>query len=188
MSTFDITCAIEGQFCITFPANGEAPEMLSQRPDGVYLQGIKSKIRHVRQGKVDKSQGRSSFCVLAGGNLFVSQPGPGEDQPASQKGYLEQHVRTKLAPLAQKYKDSGHAPNVAALGAVAASPDFQWSDTEPDSDHELDHDAETRENVETPANESFLTTAFYGYLPHHRAKATRIMPARKAKTKRRMCA
>ncbi|KAK3613795.1 hypothetical protein LTR56_027671 [Elasticomyces elasticus] len=142
-------------------------------------------MRHVRHRKVDKSEGRSSFCVLAGGTLFIYRSGLDEDQGASHQGYLEQHVGTKLAPLAQKYKDPGHAPNAAAVEAIAAPSDFQCSDTEPDSDRGLDSDAETCKIVETPTNEAFLTTAFYGFLPHHRVNMTRIMPARKAKAEGR---
>ncbi|KAK3616958.1 hypothetical protein LTR56_025610 [Elasticomyces elasticus] len=178
-SPFDITCTIEGQFRIAFPANGEVPEIVSERPNGVYLQGVQSKMRRVRHGKVDKSQGHSSFYVLARECLFFSQSELGEGQVALHEGHLEQHNRMKLTPQAQLYKDSGDAPDPAAPG-------LQWSDTEPDSDRGLDSCEEIREHVETPTKDRFLTTAFYGVLPHYGAKTTRIMPPRKAKAKRRM--
>ncbi|KAK3615322.1 hypothetical protein LTR56_026664 [Elasticomyces elasticus] len=113
-SPFDITCTIEGQFCIAFPANGEVPGIVSERPDGVYLQGVQSKMRRVRHGKVDKSQGHSSFYVLARECLFFSRSGLGEGQVALHEGHLEQHNRMKLTPQAQLYKDSGDAPDPAA--------------------------------------------------------------------------
>ncbi|KAK3618074.1 hypothetical protein LTR56_024876 [Elasticomyces elasticus] len=178
-SPFDITCTIEGQFRIAFPANGEVPEIVSKRPDGVYLQGVQSKMRRVRHGKVDKSQGHSSFYVLARECLFFSRSGLGEGQVALHEGRLEQHNRMKLTPQAQLYKDSGDAPDPAVSG-------LQWSDTEPDSDRGLSSYEEIREHVETPTKDQFLTTAFYGVLPHYGAKTTRIMPPRKAKAKRRM--
>ncbi|KAK3616285.1 hypothetical protein LTR56_026060, partial [Elasticomyces elasticus] len=185
-SPFDITCTIEGQFRIAFPANGEVPEIVSERPDGVYLQGVQSKMRRVRHGKVDKSQGHSSFYVLARECLFFSRSGLGEGQVALHEGHLEQHNRMKLNPQAQLYKDSGYAPDPAAVGTVAAQPGLQWSDTEPDSDRGLDSCEEIREHVETPTKDRFLTTAFYGTLPHYRAKTTRTMSPRKAKANRRM--
>ncbi|KAK5674165.1 hypothetical protein LTS10_013107 [Elasticomyces elasticus] len=178
-SPFDITCTIEGQFRIAFPANGEVPEIVGERPDGVYLQGVRSKMRRVRHGKVDKSQGHSSFYVLARECLFFSRSGLGEGQVALHEGHLEQRNRMKLTPQAQLYKDSGDAPDPAAPG-------LQWSDTEADSDRGLDSCEEIREHVETPTKDRFLTTAFYGVLPHYRVKTTRTMPPRKAKAKRRM--
>ncbi|KAK3614543.1 hypothetical protein LTR22_027744 [Elasticomyces elasticus] len=185
-SPFDITCTIEGQFHIAFPANGEVPEIVGEGPDGVYLQGVRSRMRRVRHGKVDKSQGHSSFYVLARGCLFFSRSGLGEGQVALHEGHLEQHNRKKLTPRAQLYKDSGDAPDPAAVGTVAAHPGLQGSDTEPDSDRGLDSCEEIREHVETPTKDRFLTTAFYGVRPHYGAKTTRIMPPRKAKAKRRM--
>ncbi|KAK3618635.1 hypothetical protein LTR56_024521, partial [Elasticomyces elasticus] len=185
-SPFDITCTIEGQFRISFPANGEVPEMVGESPDGVYLQGVRSKMRRVRHGKVDKSQGHSSFYVLARECLFFSLSGLGEGRVALHEGHLEQHNRVKLTPQAQLYKDPGDAPDTAVVGAVAARSGLQWSDTEPDSDGGLDSYEEIREHVETPTKDRFLTMAFYEVLPHYRAKTKRTMPARKAKANRRM--
>ncbi|KAK4895817.1 hypothetical protein LTR49_028236 [Elasticomyces elasticus] len=138
-------------------------------------------MRRVRHGKVDKSQGHSSFYVLARECLFFSRSGLGDGQVALHEGILEQHNRRKLTPQAQLYKDSGYAPDAAAVGAVAAQSGLQWSDTEFDSDRGLDSCEEIREHVETPMEERFLTTAFYGVLPHYRAKTTRTMPPCKAK-------
>ncbi|KAK3614042.1 hypothetical protein LTR56_027519 [Elasticomyces elasticus] len=112
-SPFDITCTIEGQFRIAFPANGEVPEIVGERPDGVYLQGVQSKMRRVRHGKVDKSQGHSSFYVLARECLFFSRSGLGEGRVVLHEGHLEQRNRVKLTPQAQLDKDSGDAPDTA---------------------------------------------------------------------------
>ncbi|KAK0263113.1 hypothetical protein LTR35_017612 [Friedmanniomyces endolithicus] len=180
-SSFDITCTIEGQFRIVFPANGEVPEIFGECPDGVYLQGIQSKMRRVRHGKVDKSQGHSSFYVHARECLFFSQSGLGEGQVALHEDILEQHSSRKLTPEAQLYKDSGYSPDAAARGAVGAQSGLQWSDTEPDSDRGLDSCEEIRKHVETPTKERFCTTAFYRVLPHHRANTTRTMLPREAK-------
>ncbi|KAK5732428.1 hypothetical protein LTS12_027121 [Elasticomyces elasticus] len=185
-SPFDITCTIEGQFRIAFPVNGKVLEIVGERPDEIYLQGVQSKVRRVRYGKVDKSQGHSSFYVLARGCLFFSRSGLGEGQVALHEGHLEQRHRVKLTPQAQLDKDSGDAPDTAVVGAVAAQSGLQWSDTEPDSDRGLDSYEEIREHVETPTKDRFLTTAFYGVLPHYGAKTTRIMPPRKAKANRRV--
>ncbi|KAK3616396.1 hypothetical protein LTR56_025971 [Elasticomyces elasticus] len=174
------------QFHIVFPANGEVPEIVGERPDGVNLQGVQSKMRRVRHGKVDKSQGHSSFYVHAQECLFFTRSRLGEGQVALHGGYLEQHNKMKLTPQAQLYKDSGYAPDTVAVGTVAAQPGLQWSDTEPDSDGGLDSCEEIREHVETPTKDQFLTTAFYGVIPHSRAKKTRTLPPRKAKANRRM--
>ncbi|KAK3625370.1 hypothetical protein LTR56_020455 [Elasticomyces elasticus] len=136
-------------------------------------------MRRVRHGKVDKSQGHSSFYVLARECLFCSRSGLGEGRAVLHEGHLEQRNRVKLTPQAQLDKDSGDAPDTTVSG-------LQWSNTEPDSDRGLDSYEEIREHVETPTKNRFLTTAFYGVLPHYRAKTTRIMPPRKAKAKRRM--
>ncbi|KAK0302709.1 hypothetical protein LTR82_017784 [Friedmanniomyces endolithicus] len=178
-SPFDITCTIEGQFRIVFPANGEVPEIFGECPDGVYLQGIQSKMRRVRHGKVDKSQGHSSFYVHTRECLFFSQSGLGEGQVALHEDILEQHNSRKLTPEAQLYKDSGYAPDPAASG-------LQWSDTEPDSDRGLDSCEEIHKHVETPTKERFCTTAFYGVLPHYTANTTRTMLPRKAKAKAKL--
>jgi len=180
-SPFNITCTIEGQFRIAFPANGGVPEISGGRPDGVYLQGVQSKMRRVRHGKVDKSQGHLGFSVPAREFLFFSGSELDEGQVALHEGHLEQHNRIRLTPQAQLYKDSGYTPDAAAVGAVAAQSRLQWSDTEPDSDRGLDSCEKIDEHAETPTKERFLTTAFYGVLPHYEAKTTRTMPPRKAK-------
>ncbi|KAK4888567.1 hypothetical protein LTR49_028841, partial [Elasticomyces elasticus] len=113
-SPFEITCTIEGQFRIVFPANAAVPEIVSERPDGVYLQGVQSKMRRVRHRKVDKPQGHSGFYVLARECLFFSRSGLGEGRVALHEGHLEQRNRMKLTPQAQLYKDSGYAPDTAA--------------------------------------------------------------------------
>ncbi|KAK3618890.1 hypothetical protein LTR56_024361 [Elasticomyces elasticus] len=185
-SPFDITCTIEGQFRIAFPANGHVPEIVGERDEGIYLQGVRSKMRHVRHGKVDKSQGHSSFYVFARERMFFSRSGLGEGRVALHEGHLEQCNRLKLTPQAQLYKDSEDAPDTAVVGAVAAQSGLQWFDTEAGSDRGLDSYEDIREHVEMPTKDRFLTTACYGFLPHYRAKTTRTMPLRKAKANQRM--
>ncbi|KAK3613997.1 hypothetical protein LTR56_027546 [Elasticomyces elasticus] len=143
-------------------------------------------MRRVRHGKIHKSQGHSSFYVLARECLFFSQSELGEGQVALHEGHLERRIRMELTPQAQLYKDSGDASDTAVEGAVAAQSGLQWSDTEPDSDRGLGSYEEIGEHVETPTKDRFLTTLFYGGLPHYGAKTTRIMPPCKAKAKRRM--
>ncbi|KAK0302132.1 hypothetical protein LTR82_017981 [Friedmanniomyces endolithicus] len=165
----------------SLPRQRRSPRNIRRMPGGVYLQGIQSKMRRVRHGKVDKSQGHSSFYVHARECLFFSQSGLGEGQVALHEDILEQHSSRKLTPEAQLYKDSGYSPDAAARGAVGAQSGLQWSDTEPDSDRGLDSCEEIRKHVETPTKERFCTTAFYRVLPHHRANTTRTMLPREAK-------
>ncbi|KAK5703590.1 hypothetical protein LTS12_028314, partial [Elasticomyces elasticus] len=148
-SPFEITCTVGKRFHLTFSADRGPPEIRSELPDRVHMQGFESEKQRVHPRKFNEVQCQSGSYIVANGYLFIFQSGQSDGQVASQEGHVGPFRGMELAPQKQPSEDPKFIPKTDPVGAVAAQSEHQWSDTEPDTDLGVDSAKGIHGNAET---------------------------------------